>query len=49
MAKYKCQEKYFGYKTSEEYREHCQYRANNASTNGARLFWQHLADKGEWL
>jgi hypothetical protein len=49
MLDYKCNKKYFGFKTSEEYRNHCQKRANNAHSNNARLFWQDLANKGSWI
>ena len=46
MAKYKCQEKYFGFKTSEQYREHCAARERVAKSPGARDFWRHCKEKG---
>lgn len=46
MTQYKCQMKYFGYKSSEEYREHCAFRERNATSQSARDYWRGLKEKG---
>lgn len=49
MHDYKCNKKYFGFKTSEEYVEHCKWRESIASTESAKRYWRELAERGSWL
>ena len=49
MAKYKCREKYFGFKISEEYKNHCANRERNAKSGSSKDFWRMCKEKGSWL
>jgi len=42
----KCQQKYFGFKTSEEYINHCRKRESEAKSQHARDFWRMCAEQG---